>query len=92
MKRSKGKFSKRTRLLRKRAGEKSIPMRRLLGSFGIGDKVCINFAPSQQGLPHPRYRGRHGVIVGMRGKSYMVDVKVGNSYKRIILPGMHLKK
>jgi large subunit ribosomal protein L21e len=92
MKRSVGKFSKRTRCLRKRAGEKSIPMRRLLGSFSIGDKVCINLAPSQEGLPHPRYRGRHGVIVGMRGKSYLVDVKVGNSTKRLILPSMHLKK
>ncbi len=92
MRRSLGKFSKRTRCLRKRAGQKSVPMRRLLGSFSIGDKVCINLAPSQQGLPHPRYRGRHGVIVAMRGKSYVVDVKSGNSYKRIILPGMHLKK
>jgi large subunit ribosomal protein L21e len=92
MKRSVGKFSKRTRCLRKRAGKKSIPMRRLLGSFGIGDKVCINFAPSQKGLPHPRYRGRHGMVVGMRGKSYIVDVNVGNSTKRLILPGMHLKK
>jgi large subunit ribosomal protein L21e len=92
MKRSVGKFSKRTRCLRKRVGEKSIPMRRLLGSFSIGDKVCINLAPSQEGLPHPRYRGRHGVIVGTRGKSYMVDVKVGKSYKRLIVPSMHLKR
>lgn len=92
MKRSKGKFSKRTRCLRKRTGEKSIPMRRLLSTFAIGDKVCINLAPSQKGLPHPRYRGRHGVIVGMRGKSYVIDIKVGNSYKRIIVPGMHLKR
>ena len=92
MKRSSGKFSKRTRCLRKRAGEKSIPMRRLLSSFDIGDKVCISLAPSQEGLPHPRYRGRHGVIVGMRGKSYVIDVKVGNSYKRLIVPGMHLAR
>ncbi|NYZ78850.1 50S ribosomal protein L21e [Candidatus Micrarchaeota archaeon] len=92
MKRSKGKFSKRTRLLRKRARKGALPMRRLLSSFGVGDKVCINLAPSQEGLPHPRYRGRHGVIVGMRGKSYVIDVKSGNSYKRLIVPGMHLKR
>lgn len=92
MRRSLGKFSKRTRALRKRAGKKTIPMRRLLGSFSVGDKVCINLAPSQEGLPHPRYRGRHGVIVGVRGKSYIVDVKVGNAHKSIIVPGMHLKR
>ncbi|MCX6775897.1 MAG: 50S ribosomal protein L21e [Candidatus Micrarchaeota archaeon] len=92
MKRSKGKFSKRTRLLRKRARKGTLPMRRLLSSFSIGDKVCINLAPSQEGLPHPRYRGRHGIIVSMRGKAYMVEVKVGNSKKKIIIPGLHLKK
>ena len=92
MRRTLGKFSKRTRCLRKRAGKGSLPMRRLLSSFSVGDKVCINLAPSQEGLPHPRYRGRHGVIVGMRGKSYVIDVKSGNSYKRLIVPGMHLKR
>jgi len=92
MRRSKGKFSKRTRCLRKRVGERSLSMRRLLSSFSIGDKVCINLAPSQEGLPHPRYRGRHGVVVGMRGKSYVVDVKSGNSTKRLIISGMHLRK
>ena len=92
MKRSKGKFSKKTRALRKRAREKNLTMRRILSSFKTGDKVCINLAPSQEGLPHPRYRGKHGVVVGMKGKSYIIDVRVGHSTKRLIVPGMHLRK
>jgi large subunit ribosomal protein L21e len=92
MRRSLGKFSKRTRCLRKRAGKRSLPMRRLLSSFSVGDKVCIDLAPSQGGMPHPRYRGRHGVIIGTKGDAYVVEVKVGNSDKRLIIPGVHLRR
>jgi large subunit ribosomal protein L21e len=91
MKRSLGKFSKRTRCLRKRARQR-ITTQVALRSFSIGDKVCINPAPSQEGLPHPRYRGRHGVVVGRRGNSYVVEVRIGGSTKKLIVPGMHLRK
>ncbi|MEM3555699.1 MAG: 50S ribosomal protein L21e [Candidatus Micrarchaeia archaeon] len=91
MKRSLGKFSKRTRCLRRRVGEK-LTTRAVLRSFSVGDRVCINPAPSQEGLPHPRYRGRHGIVVGKRGNSYVVEVKIGNSTKKLIVSGMHLRK
>lgn len=92
MKRSLGKFSKRTKCLRKRARRKNITAQVALRSFSVGERVCIDPAPSQEGLPHPRYRGRHGVVVGRRGNSYVVEVEVGGSVKKLIIPGMHLRK
>ena len=92
MRRSLGKFSKRTRALRKRARKRSLTMQRVLSSFKTGDKVCVDPAPSQEGLPHPRYRGRHAVVLGMRGKYYVIEVRTGKARKKLIIHGMHLRR
>jgi large subunit ribosomal protein L21e len=43
-------------------------------------------------MPHPRYRGRTGIITAMRGKSYIVKIKDGNATKNLIVPPVHLRK
>jgi ribosomal protein L21E len=44
-------------------------------------------------IPHPRYRGRIGVVVEKRGGAYVVEFNVSRSMKRkVIVPQVHLEK
>jgi len=61
--------------------------------YEVNDKVDIITDPSQhkQGMPHFRYHGRTGTIVGQRGRCYIVEVKLGNSTKTLIIGTEHLR-
>lgn len=64
-----------------------------LEDYEINDKVDIITDPSahKRGMPHRRYHGRTGVIVGVRGRCYEVEVKLGNSKKKLIIGKEHLR-
>lgn len=61
--------------------------------YNIDDRVDVITDPSKhkRGMPHRRYHGRTGVIVGVRGRCYLVDVKLGNSTKQLIIGKEHLR-
>jgi len=61
--------------------------------FNVKDKVDIITDPSQhkRGMPHRRYHGRTGEVVGLRGRCYEVEVKLGNSKKLLVLGKEHLR-
>lgn len=64
-----------------------------LDEYKIDDKVDIITDPSQhkRGMPHRRYHGRTGVIVGIRGRCFEVEVKIGNAKKMLIIGKEHLR-
>ncbi len=64
---------------------------KFLKDFNNGDKVCIDFVPSSK-LPHPRFQGLVGTVVGKRGKSYIVEIRDGNAPKKLMLRPEHLEK
>jgi large subunit ribosomal protein L21e len=90
VKRSLGQLSKRTRLLRKRVRSK-LSMGRLMREFEIGDRVSLDYVCSESGMPHPRYRGRSGIIIGKRGNAYVVEIKDMSATKRLVVPPVHLR-
>ena len=61
--------------------------------YKINDKVDIITDPSQhkRGMPHRRYHGRTGIIVGKRGRCYEIEVKLGKSKKLLIIGKEHLR-
>ena len=61
--------------------------------YKIGDKVDIITDPSQhkRGMPHRRYHGLVGTIVGERGRCYEIEVKLGKSKKKLILGREHIR-
>lgn len=65
---------------------------KLLQKFDIGDKVCIDLQSGYTGMPHPRYRGRSGTVIGRQGEAYVVEIKDMNARKKLIITGVHLKK
>ncbi|ADB58286.1 MULTISPECIES: 50S ribosomal protein L21e [Archaeoglobus] len=80
------------RKLRKKIREKGIKISRALQTFEVGDRVHIDIDPAvHKGMPHPRFQGRTGVVIGQRGRAYLVRVRDGNSYKTLFVRPEHLK-
>lgn len=61
--------------------------------YEIGAKVDVLTDPSQhrRGMPHRRFHGRTGTVTGVRGRCYLVQVKLGNSKKVLIVGREHLR-
>ena len=90
VKRSLGTLSKHSRLLRRRNRTRTT-IGAIMREFREGSKVSIEPKSGFSGMPHPRYRGLTGVVVGKRGVACIVSVEVGNAVKRLIIPPVHLR-
>ncbi|MCD6576108.1 MAG: 50S ribosomal protein L21e [Nanoarchaeota archaeon] len=82
------------RKLRKKVRERGkVKIGAALQEFDINEKVIIDVEPSyHKGMPHRRFIGKHGKIVEKKGKSYIVEVRDGGKYKKIICAPIHLRK
>lgn len=91
---SKGYRARTRKLLRKSVRERGAipPLSSLMHEYKVGEYVTIKINPSiHKGMPHRRYHGRVGIIVGKRGRAYEVKVTLGNKEKLIIVRPEHLK-
>lgn len=82
------------RLFKKDIREKGSvpPLSLLMIEYKPGDRVVIDINPSvHKGMPHRRYQGRTGVVVGKRGKAYIIELQEGSVKKTIIARPEHLK-
>ena len=92
VRRPRGLRSKTRKKLRK-ARRGGVTITQMLKEFEIGDKVTIVIEPSvHKGMPHPRFHGRVGEVVGKRGRAYLVRIKDGGKQKLLIALPVHLKK
>ncbi len=94
MKASKG-YRRRTRsVMRRRVRERGLsPITKIFQQFDVGQKASVNIDPSMhRGQPHIRFQGRTGTVVGMQGRSYLIDVMMGGKKKQIIVRPEHLRK
>jgi len=80
--------------LKKKARSKGkVSIRQIVQEFKKGDKVIIKPEPSiQKGMPHRRFYGKQGKVVDKKGKAYILEVKEGKSFKKVISLPAHLKK
>lgn len=66
-------------------------MSRLLRTYQPGDRVCVKIdSGTHKGMPHRRFHGRIGVIEGRRGRSYLVNLKIGDKEKSLIVRPEHI--
>jgi large subunit ribosomal protein L21e len=93
LRKSKGYRAKTRRLLRKSPRERGkMRLSKLLHEYQPGNSVVIKIDSSvQKGMPHRRYHGKVGTVIGMRGKSYVVSVTQGDAVKEIIVRPEHLE-
>jgi large subunit ribosomal protein L21e len=60
-------------------------------SFETGQRVHVT-PISTRSMPHPRYRGKTGTIVGKQGVAYVVELMDSHARKRLIIEGAHLTR
>ncbi|MFX0107005.1 MAG: 50S ribosomal protein L21e [Candidatus Hodarchaeota archaeon] len=87
-------YRARTRsLMSKKVRQRGISsLSRLLVDYEVGQRVDIVINPSiHKGMPHRRYHGRTGVVMGKRGRGIVVDVKLGRAMKTLIVRPDHLQ-
>jgi large subunit ribosomal protein L21e len=69
-----------------------IPVTRIIQQFEEGQKVHIICEPAfQKGMPHRRFHGKTGTILGRRGRAWLLSIKDGNSEKMVISRPQHLR-
>jgi len=94
VKRSKGLRSKSRQILRKKPRDRGkISITRALQEFKEGERVNIVIDPSiHKGMPHIRFHGQTGKILGKQGNSYMVSINDGNKNKSLVIKPEHLRR
>jgi large subunit ribosomal protein L21e len=92
MKHSQGIRNRTRSLLTKEPREKGkVGLSMLLHDYRPGEKVVVKInATIQKGMPHRRYHGKVGVVLGKRGRAYSVRVPQGNTTKEITVRSEHL--
>ncbi|MDI9619916.1 MAG: 50S ribosomal protein L21e [Candidatus Nezhaarchaeota archaeon] len=93
MRRSKGLRTKSRGLLSKNPRERGARgLSYLLIEYKVGDKVSFDVDPSNvETAPHRRYQGLTGIIIGRRGRAYVVETRLGDKRKVILTTPEHIK-
>ena len=86
--RSRGTSSGRTRQLR---GKGNVTVAKAVRTFNVGDKVIVTPKAIRSGMPHLRYANRHGTVIEVRGRGYLVEVADMKSKKTVIAGAVHLE-
>jgi large subunit ribosomal protein L21e len=67
------------------------PPTHFLREFEIGSKVIVRLEASERrGMPHPRYQGRVGTVIGKRGRAFEVEFNDGGKRKLLVSNAVHL--
>jgi large subunit ribosomal protein L21e len=67
------------------------PVVRAIQEFEAGAKVHVLIDPSiHKGMPHPRFHGKTGEVVGKRGRAFVLKITDGNATKTLITLPEHL--
>ena len=69
-----------------------IKIRKVLAKFDDDEKVAIKISPNHQNIPHPRFNGRVGKVVGKQGRAYYVAIMDGSKSKKILVTPEHLRR
>ncbi len=88
-------FRKKTRsIIRKSPRQRGLsPITHEFQEFEVGEKVNVIIDPSvHKGMPHSRFHGKTGVVVGQQGNSFVLAVYDGNKEKTVIARAEHLRR
>jgi len=68
------------------------PVTSIIQEFEEGQKVHIVVDSSvQKGMPHRRFHGRTGEIIGKQGRAWVLKINDGRSTKTVVARPQHLK-
>ena len=91
--RSKGIRSKSRQILRKSPRSRGFPpITHAVRRFDEGTKVAIKIDSAiHKGMPHIRFQGLTGTVVGRQGNAVVVAIMAGNKPKELVVRPEHLK-
>jgi large subunit ribosomal protein L21e len=92
--RSKGLRSKSRNILRKKPRDRGMPpVTHTLAQFDEGARVAVKINPSVlKGMPHIRFQGQTGIVIGRQGEGVRVQIVVGKKPKELVVRPEHLKQ
>ena len=68
------------------------PVIKAIQEFESGSMVHVLIDPSKhKGMPHPKFHGRTGEVVGKRGRAFVLRVTDGDATKTVIVLPEHLR-
>jgi len=91
-KRSSGSLVGKTRTMARHRKPSKLRVRDLVKSFNIGDSVVVLQSGNMSNAPHMRYRGRTGKVLEKRGSAYVIELRMFDSWKKLVVPAVHLQK
>ena len=90
-----GSYRRKTRkLMSKHFRERGkISLTKYFAEYKEGDKITLKAEPAvQNGIYHLRFHSKTGVVKGMQGKCYKVEIKDGNKPEELIVHPIHLAR
>jgi large subunit ribosomal protein L21e len=64
-----------------------------LRRFSVGEKASVRLdGRVQHGMPHPRYQGKTGTVVGRQGRAFVVEIVEGKKTKTLLVGPEHLQR
>jgi ribosomal protein L21E len=70
-----------------------LSLRQYFQEFVDDEKVVLKAEPAvQDGMYHPRFHGKHGIIKGSQGECYFVEINDQGKTKNLLVHPVHLKK
>jgi len=67
------------------------PVVRAIQEFEPGSRVHVLIDPSRhKGMPHPRFHGKTGEVIGKRGRAFVLRITDGDATKTVITLPEHL--
>jgi large subunit ribosomal protein L21e len=69
-----------------------VSIRSVLQKFKEDDKVSIKINSLYQNIPHPRFNGKTGKVVGLQGRAYYIKLVEGNKHKTVLVTPEHLRR
>lgn len=91
-KRSSGLLSGKSRNLTRHNKPSSLSVNDIIKSFKVGDKVAVVPKSTYRNIPHPRYKGKIGVVLAQRGSAYEIEIKSMSAKRKLVVPVVHLDK
>ena len=70
-----------------------VPVTHALRRFELGQRASVYIDPRVHiGMPHRRYQGRTGVVVGQRGEAVELQIRDGGKQKLLVVRPEHLQR
>ncbi|MFX1465361.1 MAG: 50S ribosomal protein L21e [Promethearchaeota archaeon] len=92
MRSSKGYRTRTRKCLKKHPRNRGMPpLSKMTRNYEIGDYVDVDPEPAiHKGLPHRRFIGKTGIVIGKRGRAYLIQIKDKKKEKTLITLPEHI--